>query len=110
MCHLFQFPCQLGNHKPSLRVDLVYALFLCFQTVVSLPVLGFLFVIYLFLGSTQILHRIAHGGCTNTITLGSRMNPLPHWRIKLASAELGAELAELHPCPSKGTVLGQGFN
>ena len=36
----FQFPCHLGNHILSSRVDLVHAVFLCVQTTVWLTMLG----------------------------------------------------------------------
>ena len=42
VCGCFQFLCLLGSHIPSLRVDLVCAAFLCVQTMVWLPTLGFL--------------------------------------------------------------------
>ena len=57
----FQFPCLLGSHIPSSRVDLACTAFSCVQSVVWLPMLGIFFM------CTQVLmFSAAYRGLTNT--------------------------------------------
>ena len=39
MCDRFKFPCHLGSHISSLKVDQVCDAVLCVQTIVWLPIL-----------------------------------------------------------------------
>lgn len=60
-CDSLRLPCHLGSHIPSSGVDLLFAVFLCVQTVVWLP------VFVNFNVCKVLIHAPAHKGSINMV-------------------------------------------
>ena len=60
----FQFPCHLGDHIPSLRIDLVCGVFLvCPKNAMAASTWDFFFLMC----TLVFMHAIAHWVCTDTV-------------------------------------------